>query len=254
MLSKSQSNGHEPNVREAAFGVCAWRRDAKTRRALEDAIFRAPAEATDDQLIGLLRMGSAYALDVCRASASCGLARRGHLLGIALAGGPSDWHVLAQQLVQCSLRGAAAEAIGMHGEPSAVPMLVDLLEQRASVSEIRWALQTITGVHLAEPTEWRAWWDSNEGKLPPGIRHRYGRPFSLLQCIDEIARTAEPSALRERALTELEIRSGRRFPVDLDAPWEFQEQALTEWRQWWSSSHAHFRAGTWTFGGGFGRT
>src|SRR6185436_7362612 len=48
----------ERAVRDAAFGVLARRGDAQTRRALEDAVFRAPAEATDGQLIGLLRMGS----------------------------------------------------------------------------------------------------------------------------------------------------------------------------------------------------
>jgi hypothetical protein len=241
----------EVAVRDAVFGVLARRGDAKTRRALEDAIFRAPSEASDAQLFALLRMGSVYALDVCRASAASDRARRGHLLGIALAGGPTDWHVLAQQLARFPLRGPAAEAIGVHGEPRAIPVLVDMMEQGAAVAEIAWALRTITGAqHPAHAAEWRAWWNSNEWKLPPGVRHRDGAPFSLLHCIEEISKIDQSSVSREQALLELEIRSGRRFAVDSAAPGEHQTDAVAQWRQWWSRSRARFPPGTWTFPSG----
>jgi hypothetical protein len=244
----------EVAVRDAVFGVLARRGDAKTRRALEDAIFRAPSEASDAQLFALLRMGSVYALDVCRASASSDRARRGHLLGIALAGGHTDWHILAQQLARLALRGPAAEAIGVHGEPSAIPVLVDMMEEGGAVAEIAWALRTITGArHLTHPAEWRAWWNSNEWKLPPSVRHRHGAPFSLLQCLEELSKSDQPSASREQWLLELEVRSGRRFAVDSDASREHQMEAVAQWRQWWSRSHARFPPGTWTFPSGDAR-
>jgi hypothetical protein len=221
---------------------------APMRGALEEAIARSPGDATDAQLIGLLRMGSAYALSICRASAAHDSARPGHLMGVALAGGAGDWHVLAQQLARLHLRGAAVEAIGVHGEPKAVPVLIDLLEQGDSLAEIVWALETITGVrHEPHATTWRAWWSSNEWRLPLGIRHRHGRPFSLLQCIDELATEAASSF--GRGLAELEIRSGQRYPSSLDETGQHRRAALSEWRRWWAIAQSQFRLGSWTFQG-----
>jgi hypothetical protein len=242
----------EPRViRDAAFAALVRVGDASVRNALEDVVCAAPSDATDVQLLGLMRLGSSYALDLCRASALVGAARRGHLLGLALGGGAGDWHLLAQQLSRPALRGAAADAIGVHGEPAAVPVLIDLLEQGDSLGEVVEALQTITGIRQGpEASPWRAWWISNEGTFAPGLRYRQGRPFSLLQCIGELSRGRGASSGRHRALAELEIRSGQRYPFELDGPWDHQRAALAQWQSWWRTSEQQFRPGSWTFHGG----
>ena len=240
----------ERRIRDAAFAALVHLGDANVRSALEGAICKAPANATDAQLIGLLRLGSTYALSVCRASASHDGARRGHLIGVALAGGPGDWHLLAQQLARSELRGAAVEAIGLHGEPRAVPVLIDLLEQGDLLAEITSALHTITGVQQGpRAAQWRAWWDVHEWKFAPGRRHREGRPFSLFQCIGAVSKGRDSSVARQQALAELEIRSGQRYPFDLDGPFERQTAVLAEWQQWWTSAEERFRPGRWTFQG-----
>jgi hypothetical protein len=96
---------------------------------------------------------------------------------------------------------------------------------------------------------WRAWWKQNGARFPPAIRHRYGRPFSLVQCIDDLTAPGRSPAARQWALWELEIRSGARLPFEPDAPSAIRRQQIAAWHEWWRRNEAKFPDGKWPFQG-----
>ncbi|HYO68953.1 MAG TPA: hypothetical protein VEU33_23030 [Archangium sp.] len=65
-------------------------------------------------------------------------------------------------------------------------------------------------------------------------RLRLGQPYSLAQCIEEIAHPRSLFDTRMRAALELSIRSGQSVGFQPDWPIRLQHQAIAHWRQWWA--------------------
>jgi hypothetical protein len=150
------------------------------------------------------------------------------LVLLAIAGGPRDAALLAARLERSP---AAAEALGWHGHPGHVDVLLDALERAANASPddpfrvaTLSAIRRITGAPPGLTLEGlRAFWDQQRGDLgapraPASAeprKLRSGRPYTPLASLDELSADDVPG--RVRALLALEvaiITGGPRLDVD----------------------------------------
>jgi hypothetical protein len=68
----------------------------------------------------------------------------------------------------------------------------------------------------ADPAAWRAFWQTQQPKLPPELRYRGGRPFTLHSILDELEGPHTPIEQRWESALELRLASGiaTRFSPD----------------------------------------
>jgi uncharacterized protein (TIGR02270 family) len=238
---------------------------------LERKLTQTSLDELDVWALAALRLGSSRALQVCRqASQAAGTIspRIPWLLG--LAGEVKDFGLLRQLCTQPTLMGGALEALGILGVPAAVPLLIEHLgHEKAEVKgAAAKALTLMTGAGLTEKVmvrdedaaddgasdedwrevtrpstdaaAWRAWWAAYRSRLEGISRLRFGKPYGLDSCIEEMAHPRSPFDARVRAALELGIRSGETVGFQPDWPVHRQRQAIEHWRQWWAK-HARPR-------------
>ena len=205
------------------------------------------------------------------------------ILLLGLAGRPSavDW--LQTRLV---VPGAAL-ALGLLGDPAAVPALVRALTE-ADAEAAALALFVLTGADLtaetfvpdvpdederfedektpdaAQPAEaeprgttvvalatdpeaWAAWWAAHETAFAEGTRYRLGWPAGPASQVASLASPALPHAVRGLVADELTVRYG--MPVAFDTTWSVarQQAALAAMRAW--AEAQAFVPGRWYVGG-----
>jgi hypothetical protein len=120
-------------------------------------------------------------------------------------------------------RTRAVEALGEAREPSAVPVLVSLVNDTAGAvaNASRIALVGITRQDFGhDPRAWFDWWDAN------GERHR------LEWLIDALA--SESSVHRAAAGEELKSVTKEYFGYHEDLPKREREKVQARYRQWWN--------------------
>ncbi|MBX3217122.1 MAG: HEAT repeat domain-containing protein, partial [Labilithrix sp.] len=121
-------------------------------------------------------------------------------------------------------RVQAIEALGETREPSAVPVLLPLLEEDIDdvVAAARAALVAITQQDFGRDTDrWLGWWEENRG------RHR------LEWLIDSLMH--EQRALRGSASEELRTITKEYFAYYDDLPKRERERAQSRYREWWEN-------------------
>jgi uncharacterized protein (TIGR02270 family) len=147
----------DPQMRGAAISALTSVGEQRDLAALEQAVLSAPGARNAEELLALLRLGSARALESCRAAigAPDGEATAALFLPLALAGGAGDLKFIKASLGRPELKAPAAEALGLHGHPDSVPLLLQLLEDTEESVRIAAArsLDMLTGAGLKETFE-----------------------------------------------------------------------------------------------------
>lgn len=208
---------------------------------------------------------------------------------LALAGGP----LVAQRLGAMVERGdASAElllAVGMLGEPGAVPALLRVLENEDLAPAAAQALWLITGAEPLvterepEPVResdlfddeieayrqgelpphpgvmvtrlslngqvWREMWQQRQGDFTIGGRYRFGQPHSPQMALATLAAPRSPRRLRQWAYDELRARFGARFFFDTLLPVAHQRHAINGAQTWAAAQGQRFARGGWYLGG-----
>jgi len=95
---------------------------------------------------------------------------------------------------------------------------------------------------------WAQWWQENKANFDQSIRYRYGKPYSFLLCLQEIAHPETNFDDRQRAYHELVIRSGHHIPFEPDWFVDKQIEALKKWQSWWNQNKTDL-TNPWMFDG-----
>lgn len=254
-----------PEVRAAAALAVSELGYRPALSTIERKLNQTSLDELDVWAFAALRLGSSRALQVCRqAGQAAGTIppRLPWLLG--LAGEVQDFGLLRQLCRQPALMVGALEALGILGVPAAVPLLLEHLgHEKAEVRDAAAkALTLMTGAGLTEKVmnrdedaadegssdedwrevtrpstdaaAWRAWWAEYGSRLEGISRLRFGKPYGLDSCIEELAHPRSPFDARVRAALELGIRSGQTVGFQPDWPIHRQRRAIEHWRQWWA--------------------
>jgi hypothetical protein len=179
---------------------------------------------------------------------------------LAVAGRAEDHEILA-----AAYRGGEGEAhaLGLHGHVALAELLLDALVRPGSRlmlgpsqrAEAAAALVRLTGAPLLvdptdpyvaryEPHDWRDVWSRIARTLDPARRHRWGRPWSPRDPLDELDADRVPTGVRKAAALELAIVLGEP-PILLHTFAKAQHDALGRAR---ASTEARLAEGSLTVG------
>ncbi len=193
------------------------------------------------------------------------------LPGLAVAADAEDLPLLIAALDNETTRAVACQALAVFGSARAMPHLLSLLEEdEEAQGQAAAALAFITAAGLSpaesvtapEPAEltagevlaakgpppmrkdaaapplapavvdaWYGWWEANATHFLQHDRWRFGRPFHLDRCVQELATGTASLEHRRRAYLELRYHSGRQIPFEVDWFIDRQERAIGQWRQ-----------------------
>jgi hypothetical protein len=170
---------------------------------------------------------------------------------LSLVGGMADAPLVFDIL---RLEEEGSTAVGWFGDPAHVGPLVEVLgianEVSSSVGfpapfEVRTAeaLFRITGAPLRVPAEevpptevttdlvvnaavWQKWWNENASRFPAGQRYRFGRPYTPLGSLGEVASAGARGDDRARAAFEVAVTVEGGARLDLDDWVARQEQTI----------------------------
>ncbi len=248
-----------PTVREAAARALAV--TSAPEPALRLLMEHAASEEDDAALLAaaeaLLVLGSARGLAVVRdkleeeAQLSGSLSRpvrSAALRLLAVSGGRADGTLLCRLLRRDP---AAALALGWHGDPSVVPLLLGQLTEvwgqpklHGFARALAAALHRITGlgrppgdpgrtpVYVVEPPLepdfWRAAWETATERFARPVRYRFGRAFTPLGVIAEAETNEVSTAVQRELLAELSILSRGAARADPDGWIAHRRAALAE--------------------------
>jgi uncharacterized protein (TIGR02270 family) len=232
----------------------------------------------------LLRLREFTVVDFClKAAPTQGWAA----IPIALAG----TRTAARTLLACA-RSATAQpeailALGLLGDVSAVPVLIELLGKGTHPGESAQALQLITGAALLEtafvseteeatdggggrtqairpdgkpygstvnrlalnPKAWQQWWSENEPRFNAELRYRSGQPCSPAVLLATIESPSSPWRIRDWAAQELRVRYGYDWPFEVEMPVKEQLTAIGAARSWVNQHGSKFSPGGFNCGG-----
>lgn len=132
---------------------------------------------------------------------------------LGTAGEASDARMLGDLLQR---RPREAEALGWHGHPALVELLIGALERSAGVQGdalfrdgVRRALARITGAEPSvESAAWRAFWAEHGRRFSVVQRYRFGHPYAPSASLDELCADGVPTHTRERCALEVLIVTG----------------------------------------------
>ena len=191
-------------------------------------------------------------------------------LALAVAGGPDEGAALAAlaRSEAPAARARALLALGVHGDPAHVGLLLDALDDEPETAAL--ALRVLTGAPLVEEAlvpddpghpedggdwvcrplrraaDWRAWWDAHGAALQPGVRHRAGQPFrAAVAAAAPVGGPPDdllPGSLRDALASELAVRYGLDGPFQSTAYVRRQRRDLARLS---ASAPASDPAGTW---------
>lgn len=248
-LPISQALLADPNteVRVGALELLGRRR-ALDMGQLMHLIAHGPAALRRHAWLAALRLDAAMAARLLRARMDASPDRAAALaLPLALAGARAD----GTRLLAVATRLPCADtvlALGVHGDPAAVPALIGWLGQSEPLAgAAARALRLLSGVVLDEQVEierevdllggetarvreiqrrpsqspalWTRWWRETLPALPAAHapRLRQGQAFSVATVLSELEHADVRMADRARAALELDIHGP--VPVPLDVEW-----------------------------------
>ncbi|WP_412068656.1 HEAT repeat domain-containing protein [Rubrivirga sp. IMCC43871] len=234
--------------------------------------------------VALLRGGAPDA-----AATVLGAARTDSALlpAFALAGTSAAIPWLHAVLAHPPTAPAAADVLGLMGDPSSVPPLIEAVE--AGVEGAPWALALITGAPFTEettiedifdddelfdderarreageptgapvftttvegpstdPERWRAWWAEHADAFAEADRWRQGLPAGPASQVASLAAPFAPHRLRRWIADELAARYRLPLPFDPEADVARQQAALAALTAW--AEGTPFVPGRWYVGG-----
>jgi uncharacterized protein (TIGR02270 family) len=202
---------------------------------------------------------------------------------LALAGRETAIPWLLDVLAHPPAAAAAARALGLLGDPAAVPALVAALVGDAAPDAAR-ALTLLTGAALTDetfvedvpddderfedeppplpgqaprgttvvepctdPARWGAWWEAHRAAFEGAERFRLGLPAGPAALVASLAAPDMPHGLRVWIAEELVVR--HRLPVPFETTWSVARQrAALDAMQAWAQSEPAV-AGRWYVGG-----
>ncbi|WP_412062079.1 HEAT repeat domain-containing protein [Rubrivirga sp. IMCC45206] len=208
------------------------------------------------------------------------------LPAFALAGTSAAIPWLHRVLAHPPTAAAAADVLGLMGNPASVLPLIEAVE--AGVAEAPWALALITGAPFAEevvedaldddelfdderdrrdaseptttpvftttvegpstdPERWRAWWAANGAAFAEADRWRRGAPAGPVSQVASLAAPYVPHRLRRPIADELAVRYRLPLPFDPEADVPRQQAALAALGAW--AQGTPFVPGRWYVGG-----
>ncbi len=172
---------------------------------------------------------------------------------LAIAGDAGDAARLLQRFATTPNEPALLTALGLAGDPKAVPALCDALAtlpMGLARAACLLGLRLLTGApaDVGEDAEaWRTWWQSHSAGFKAGIRYRLGRPITPQILLEQMTAGVLPLALRQTAYEEMVVR------YNLDAPFEAHlyvapcRRAVEAMRE--QAASQPFQAGRYYFGG-----
>lgn len=204
----------------------------------------------------------------------------------ALSGGKSATPVLRALSQAPPAEPEAILALGLLGDATAAPLLLDFLARGVHPAESAQALELITGASLHEtvfipetaeaaagrepapilrpdgkpygatvkrlaldPKRWEEWWRQRGRQFVPERRYRQGQPCSPEVILATIEAPGSSMRLRQWAADELRIRYGFDGHFEADMPVRAQIAALETARTWVAQNSARFTPGAFYFAG-----
>lgn len=203
---------------------------------------------------------------------------------LAISGKANDLPVLLSAMKNQDTRLSALKGIGILGNMAGVDALLSELKSgdEAIMVAAGEGLEFLTGAGLKEkitvieevdpdeliegekPPEpkskeiervctsydtWADWRRKKFSIFKPDIRLRYGKPFDLGMCIDEMRSENAGFYDRQRAYLELFFRSGHDIPFEPDWWVDKQKESISRWQGWWEENKKKFSPGKWYFQG-----
>ncbi len=98
-------------------------------------------------------------------------------------------------------------------------------------------------------SDWNRWVQANGKDFIPGVRYRWGKPFSPHSLASTLLEAKTPFLLRQNCSEEFAIQYGYDFGFEADLPVRHQVALLSKALDWSNSIGAGFREGAWYFGG-----
>jgi hypothetical protein len=156
------------------------------------------------------------------------------------------------RLLQRCLSSAVdeAEALGWHGHLTHVAVLIDALEalpQAHPNTPFRHALvralDRITGASEHDPANahgvsdgqaadvaerWSAWWQQHQERFDVSCRHRYGKPWCLVETLTRLAQRPLLQHERRWIAEEWSVVSTGQSPIDIDG-WSSRQAGQIQW-------------------------
>ncbi len=208
----------------------------------------------------------------------------GSSLVVALGGGPTASRRLLDRFAAGQPGPDDILALGLLGDPAAIPALLQHLHDEALAERAAMGLHLITGAELFEtvdvpveeapepdddeaggeavsdppatvpltrllqdPAVWAAWWDENRRAFADGTRYRAGEPASPAALIATLRAEHLPTYVRQLAGDELAIRYGCDVRFEADMFVADQERAMRDIDGWLPAGA--FQPGAWYFAG-----
>lgn len=228
----------DPGVRVRAVRCLAI---APERNAAISMLGQVIGEETDTRVVAaamraLARRGEPWGLESARQALRNGRTDQGELHTdarldllelIGISGNASDGPMLQSSL---AYRPREAEALGWHGSPGHVEVLLGALQNAVSVpgkklfcAAIARALVRITGANIVDasgdpwpdPNAWKTYWMENRARFTTTLRHRFGQPYLPVMTLDELSRDGTMMADRELCVLELDTMTAGGAELDL---------------------------------------
>ncbi len=191
-------------------------------------------------LLALVCLDARRGAEICRERIAAGIDDAA-LQRLALCGDRADLHLFAELRLRAPEHGAVVRALGIHGAPEAVPLLLEALE--TGTEPVREAamesLELLSGLRVEDrgpAAPWAAWWRAWRGALAGAARLRRGRALDLGVCLEELGDPGSPWAWRRRASWELAILGAQEASFEPDAFVARQREALGRLEREWRSS------------------
>ncbi len=211
-------------------------------------------EIRQSACLTLLKMGNEQVISQVMKSM---LPERWPWLSIGLGGGLESAFQCIAAAVFRKVPPEGLTGLGLLGEPSAIPVLIDFLPDKRFCHCAAGALYVITGrkteSFFVNPSgsysDWKTWWEVRQKDFEPGVRYRFGSPCSLSGLLATLKSESLPQVLRQFAYEELVVRYNLDVPFDTRMQILQQKQAISAYEKRIGIEKARFQDGEWYFQG-----
>jgi HEAT repeat protein len=255
----------DASLARAGADLCRRLGSKATVPALKNLLAHACTDVRRSALDALLCIVPSRTAIYCRSRIDANAEFGGALATcLAIYGEFTDAELLCARVERVPTDIGAIEALGIIGALGSVPLLMRLLESRDKGAQLAaaGALSLISGLHARErvtvmtepmvdgldepetreveqvmtsPDYWADWWKAEDVCFDSRLRWRFGRPFAVGSCVDEMDSPRSTIGDRARAYLELVVLSRMAIPFEPDWFVPLQQFAIAEWREWLQS-------------------